>query len=99
MNKVFGMIDVKQLRIFSFVIILLVNFFAIVININSVTSIDKDRIKLENEIKLEQVKLANNKRQIEEQIIEEVKRKEITSKEEKIIPGEIKSINNLALKK
>lgn len=92
-NTNFNGAEVKKLL--CLILFLVVNFFAIVININSGTTIKKEYDSIENQINTEQNKLISINNILESQIREEVKRKQKSSPEEIIDPSKIGNLNNL----
>jgi cell division protein FtsI/penicillin-binding protein 2 len=84
-----------KIQLISLFIFVVINFFLIVININSVSSFEIEQAKTEAKIKNEQNKLINNRNTIENQVVDEIKRKKITSDDEKINPAEVININQL----
>ena len=85
--------EVKKL--ICLILFLVVNFFAIVININSATAIKKEFDTVENQINTEQNKLVTINNILETQIREEVKRKQKSSPDEIIDISQIGNLNNL----
>lgn len=93
------MLKIKRYKIIAVLVFLVLNFFTIVVNINSASSIQREQILTENAIKIENAKLDTNKELIESQILEDVKRKKLSSEDEKVNPSEIINIRDLEVRK